>query len=72
MPKTLYFANSGRVACAEHGGAYLTAALERDPQARTIRTPLDVWDALRMEDLPLGELLEPWCACEACGANLAD
>ncbi len=70
MTRTLYFSNTGRVACAEHGGSYLKAALELDPNAQQIRTPLDVWDAMRMEDLPLGDLLEPWCSCEECGASL--
>lgn len=43
---TLWVSNGGVITCANHGGAYLQAAVEARPKARRHTTPLDVWDLM--------------------------
>lgn len=60
-----YVSNTGRTTCADHGGGYLTAALYRNPRARRIETPLDVWHLMTKTDLD--ELRGTYPAiCETC------
>lgn len=58
---TLYVSERGVVACSQHGGAYLRAAVERDPHARQHVTPLDSWIAVDRDELP-----SDLAACEGC------
>lgn len=57
----IYIDYNGRTACAEHGGAYLKAALQATPNARTIDTPLGDWVRLSAK-----EAASPGMDCETC------
>jgi hypothetical protein len=64
----LYVTDGGMIACGEHGGSYLRAAVARRPKAKRYVTPLDRWevvdDAMRAEWVGAGVR----CECEVCGA----
>lgn len=49
---TLWVSNGGVISCANHGGAYLQAAVEARPKARRHTTPLDVWDRIDDNEIP--------------------
>lgn len=57
----VYIDYNGRIACGEHGGAYLKAALEQSPNARTIDTPLGDWVRLTKK-----EASQPGMQCDTC------
>jgi hypothetical protein len=44
---SLYIANSGRIACINHGGSYLSSAYAAKPERASYTTPLDSW--MRMD-----------------------
>lgn len=57
----IYIDYNGRTACAEHGGQYLKAALQANPNARTVDTPLGDWIRLSKK-----EASAPGMDCETC------
>lgn len=70
-PRRLWQDDNGRIACAEHSGGYLAAAVKLDPDSPLHQTPIgtflavtaetvDVWDGYAAALGPLG--------CEDCGA----
>lgn len=63
----LWISNGGRVACAQHGGGYLEAAIRARPKARTHVTPLDHWTRATAADRAewLAAVGTP-LACETC------
>ena len=48
--KRLWVSNTGRVACDDHGGMYLTAAVQRFPRRRRHDTPRDCWEAIKASE----------------------
>ena len=54
-PDALYVSNRGVIACPQHGGEYLRAAVAASPGRFNYLTPLDHWqklprDAVRLYD----------------------
>lgn len=41
----------GRVCCPKHLGNYATAALAEQPEARTIETPMTVWERMPKQEV---------------------
>jgi hypothetical protein len=63
----LWVSNGGVISCTKHGGGYLQASVEARPNARRHTTPLDVWDLIPADEIPLvaKELgVEPELLCE--------
>ena len=58
---TLWIDNGGRVACIDHGGAYLKSGVQHHPRARRIDTPITAWHRVTKADRADGE----W-VCETC------
>lgn len=61
FPTRLWCDLGGRVSCTEHLGTYATSALQENPRATVIETPITVW-----RPLPKEEHSEPWGRCETC------
>ncbi len=67
--KKLYMNDNGMLSCQEHIGSYASAELERKPNARHIRTPLDTWTLLSESDSEqLAQMVGRRCDCETCEA----
>lgn len=54
----LFMQQNGRIVCPAHGGSYLQSALEADPLAFDIQTPLDHWERITFP--------APSISCEDC------
>lgn len=61
---TIYMDLNGRTACAQHGGSYLAGALQQNPKARVINTPITSW-----ERIPRREVQAYVLVCETCGGG---
>lgn len=46
IAEQLFMQQNGRIVCPAHGGSYLQSALEDDPRAFDITTPLDHWERI--------------------------
>ena len=55
----LWLGTGGSVTCYTHAGAYLTAAIDNNPQAAHHVTPLDWWVEYSLRELPC-ETCTPW------------
>ena len=65
--KKLYMNDNGMINCQEHIGSYASAELERRPNAKRIRTPLDTWTLLSESDMDqLAQMVGRFCDCETC------
>jgi len=58
---SLYLNDDGRCTCARHAGAYLSAALVKNPKQHIISTPLGSW-----ERFPENDLRTEGINCEEC------
>lgn len=54
--RRVWIDDNGIVACDQHGGAYLAAAIAEHPRRRLQQTPRGTWERYDGDDLP----------CETC------
>lgn len=61
----------GRIACAAHGGHYLSSAVASDPDGAWFDTPLGTWNRWSIVDENEWRAAtgSPAC-CESCGATI--
>ena len=62
----LYINQGGRIVCTDpkHTGGYLASALESNPKAEVVDTPLDNW-----ERLTAAEVVDFAVGCEDCAGE---
>ena len=63
--KTYWSDDNGATVCADHAGAYLTAAIQNRPKAATHNTPLGTWERLSQDDVNYFTSEYGYC-CETC------
>lgn len=64
-------ADTGRIACAAHGGHYLAAAHDADPDVAWYDTPLGRWTRWTIADeAQWRDMLGTHAECETCGGHI--
>lgn len=55
---SLYVGLNGEIACTQHMGTYAQVELKQNPNAKTIKTPINVWSYMNhLEELDFAEFL---------------